>query len=65
MLEGAAEAGTFLAAAWQSLGMFSVDTPSDPTIQLMGICPQETPSWVHREHVRGHSLRVEAGSEVI
>ena len=23
--------------------MFSVDTPSDPTIQLMGICPQETP----------------------
>ena len=62
MLIGAAWVGTFLRAVWQILGMFSVDTPSDPTIQLVGICPQETPSWVHREHVRGHSLCVEAGS---
>ena len=44
MLVGAAWVGTFLRAVWQILGMFSVDTPSDPTIQLVGICPHETPA---------------------
>ena len=37
----------FPRAVWQILGMLGVDTPSDPTIQLMGICPKEIPSWVH------------------
>ena len=44
MLVGAARVGTFLRAVWQILGVFSVDTPSDPTIQLVGIFLKKRPA---------------------